>query len=244
MGGSSGDSTPTTYIPPAIIPPLQPELVNAGRAQLAANDQFNPYGSGARLLPQNPFAQVAFPGQQQTIYGQAGFNPANSAPFYGQSGQNQASINQAAGYGGGQTGGSGQSGGGGGQNQALYPHAQQVLAPLQQFFPGIMPQFGVPQASGGGQLGYQAPPQQPQTAPMAQANSQQPEPQQPQPQPQQAPQPQQQAPAPDQKGQEPASQPQQQALSPQDEALQQQWIQAVLAGGGQVPQNFQNGVWT
>jgi len=236
MGGSSGGDN-QIITPPAPNPQLQEELVNAGRAQLTANDPFNPYGRGSNLTPLNPFAQVYFPGQQQTIYGQAAFNPANSQPFFGQSAVNQATGPQNMGF------NSQLQGQGSPQpfqqlaNNPNYPNAQQVMAPLQQFFPGIIPQFGVPQAYGGGQTGGsgqsqggQSPPQQ---------------------QPQQAPQQQQQAPTQQQQPQQAPQQqaPQQQQAQPsqqqaQMDAMAQQFMQAIQAAGAYYPTNYQNGVFT
>lgn len=243
MGGSSGGDN-QIITPPPPNPQLQEELTNAGRAQLAANDQFNPFGSGPRLTPLNPFAQVYFPGQQQTIYGQAGFNPANSQPFFGQSAVNQATGPQNMGFNSQLQGQGGYSGLQQLANNPNYPNAQQVMAPLQQFYPGIIPQFGVPQAYGGGQTGgsgqagggQSAP--QPQPQPQAQAQQQQPQGQsqqgnsQPQP--------------PDQQKQPsaPAQQAQPDPQQAQQEAMARQFLAAIQAAGAYYPTNFQNGVFT
>lgn len=247
MGGGSDGGTEIINPPIRTDAPLQPELTNAGRAQLAANDQFNIWGAGFRLTPQNPFGQVYMPGPNQTIFGNP-YNQANAAPFFGQSAgapQNVGfnsqlgypqNVQQAA-------------------NQAMPPNGQQVLAPFQQFFPGIIPQFGVPQAYGQGQNagsgqpqgGQNSPQQGQQQAPQQQGNwaftpqqgQQQPQGQQNQSNSQsQQGSSQQQPPPPVQ------AQPQQPQMSPQEQTLQQQWINSVLSAGGSLPTNYQNGVFT
>lgn len=249
MGGGS-DSGGTQVISPnssndPTLLAVQNPLMSASIAQLAANDQFNPYGRGSNLTPLAPFGQVYFPGPNQTIIGNP-YNPNNLAPFYGQS----AAAPQNVGFnsnlqGGGAQGGSGQGGGGGmgypqnvqtAINGAAYPHAQQVLSPFQQFFPSILPVFGTPSGaqgapqsgSQGSQGGAQSPRQggqQPQgnwAYLPGQGQQQQTQPQQQQQQAQSAPQ----------QGQSPApAQQQTSPLSPQQQAQQQWWIQQLQSAG-------------
>ena len=188
-GGSDGGGTQIIQPPINQATPLQGPLINASMVALSSNDNMNPYGAGYRLTPNVPFGQVAFPGPNQTIYG----NPfgANSTPFFGQPSMTQSQINSQM-MGGGAAGGQNQGGGGGsapsqGQNQqqpsqngqqppqnpqqspmngyqfpilptqqAQYQH---VMAPFQQFFPGIFPQSGTPSPFGAAAQGPNTPPQ-------------------------------------------------------------------------------------
>lgn len=248
MGGSSDSGDTQVIQPPSSRDPtllaVQNPLMSAAIGQLAANDQFNLYGRGSNLTPMAPLGQVYFPGPNQTIIGNP-YNPNNLTPFFGQSAaapQNVGFNSNLQAQGGGQGGGQGQGGGGGGQMGSIPHYAQQVLAPLQQFFPGILPTFGVPSAlnsgqtggSGGSQGGSNQPqqaPQQGQQAPQGnwaylpgqQQQAPQAQPQQPEPPKQQTPAEQQQAP--------PAQPQTQSTLSPQEQAMQQQWLSYLTAAG-------------
>lgn len=137
-GGSSGGDTQIIQPPINNNVRLQEPLGNALEAQLHTMDPYSPWRA-VQLLPQAPFGQVAFPGPNQTLFGNA-FNPANYTASFGQAAQYPTNVGFSQG------------------TPQYSPYwAQntpfgQISAPLQAYFgAGGAPQGGQGQGMGGGQ---------------------------------------------------------------------------------------------